>query len=136
MNTGYQVLFNESGKLYEAAEDESLPIEIFPNAPSAEDFYLRATIDYDGVFRQYVYPKSSKSSARTWPKARSVQSFKPPNICTQGCTCWNAQSDWKEAALTCLGFDWSEDINSGLLDKDLLPRCRGNLDFTLPLSWS
>ncbi|GAB4842519.1 hypothetical protein Ancab_012493 [Ancistrocladus abbreviatus] len=87
MNTGYQVLFNESGIVYEAAEDGSVLARVFPDATSAEDFYLRATLDYDGVFRKYVYPKSSNSSAGTWPKAWSVQSFIPSNICLTGAGC-------------------------------------------------
>ncbi|WVZ84084.1 hypothetical protein U9M48_031155 [Paspalum notatum var. saurae] len=42
------------------------------------DYYHRATLDPDGVFRQYMYPKKpSKLSSQAW----SVVDFKPPNIC-------------------------------------------------------
>ncbi|KAJ1270138.1 hypothetical protein BS78_06G032000 [Paspalum vaginatum] len=42
------------------------------------DYYHRATLDSDGVFRQYLYPKkASNLSSKAW----SVVDFKPPNIC-------------------------------------------------------
>ncbi|KAF5198178.1 G-type lectin S-receptor-like serine/threonine-protein kinase, partial [Thalictrum thalictroides] len=36
---------------------------------STEDYYQRATLDYDGVFRQYTYPKSSPSNG-SWSASR------------------------------------------------------------------
>ncbi|GAB4850448.1 hypothetical protein Ancab_029752 [Ancistrocladus abbreviatus] len=81
VGSGYQVQFNQSGILYLVAENRSIIFEVFSSALSAEDFYQRSTLDYDGVFRKYVYPRSSNLSAATWPKAWSVQSFIPSNIC-------------------------------------------------------
>jgi hypothetical protein len=44
-----------------------------------EDYYHRATLDTDGVFRQYVYPinRGEWSVATEW----KVVGFSPPNIC-------------------------------------------------------
>ncbi|CBI16444.3 unnamed protein product, partial [Vitis vinifera] len=45
-----------------------------------EDFYQRAILEYDGVFRQYVYPKSAASGTMAWS---SLSKFIPENICTR-----------------------------------------------------
>ncbi|KAK9124987.1 hypothetical protein Scep_013833 [Stephania cephalantha] len=74
--TGYQVVFKESGYVCVLRRDGSIVNvtrgDIFPPA----DFYQRATIDYDGVFRQYSHKKNSNSS-EGW----SIVSFIPNNIC-------------------------------------------------------
>ncbi|CAK7339237.1 unnamed protein product [Dovyalis caffra] len=55
---------------------------VFSIQVSMEDFYQRATLDYDGVFRHYVYPKTAASSSRNGDMAWTTSSFVPSNICT------------------------------------------------------
>lgn len=73
---GSRLVFNEStGTIYLALNNTNinlLPERIY----SMEDFYQRATLDFDGVFRRYIYPKSAKSSA-VW----TTVGFQPPDIC-------------------------------------------------------
>ncbi|KAM1756355.1 hypothetical protein ACFX11_005735 [Malus domestica] len=76
-NIGFRVIFNQSGLIYVTSKNGSLLSSISSNTVSVQDFYQRATLEYDGVFRHYVYPKS----ARRWPQAWSTSSFVPPNIC-------------------------------------------------------
>ncbi|CAL2262853.1 unnamed protein product [Prunus armeniaca] len=78
---GYQVIFNQSGSIYLTARNRSILHMISNSTVSTQDFYQRATLDYDGVLRHYVYPKSTGSSAAGWLKAWTSLSFIPPNIC-------------------------------------------------------
>ncbi|XP_058106446.1 G-type lectin S-receptor-like serine/threonine-protein kinase LECRK1 [Magnolia sinica] len=48
-----------------------------PNIAQTNDFYQRTTFDFDGVLRQYVYPKTGSGSG-SW----SAVSFEPRNLCT------------------------------------------------------
>ncbi|CAL8998744.1 unnamed protein product [Prunus brigantina] len=48
----------------------------------SQDFYQRATLEYDGVFRYHVYPKSTSSTVGRWSMAWSTLSYMPSNICT------------------------------------------------------
>ncbi|KAB2604136.1 G-type lectin S-receptor-like serine/threonine-protein kinase RLK1 [Pyrus ussuriensis x Pyrus communis] len=83
-NIGFRFIFNESGFIYVTSKNGSLLSTISSNMVSMQEFYQRATLEYDGVFRHYVYPKSTSSSARRWAMAWSTSSspFVPPNICT------------------------------------------------------
>ncbi|KAJ6704728.1 G-TYPE LECTIN S-RECEPTOR-LIKE SERINE/THREONINE-PROTEIN KINASE RLK1 [Salix purpurea] len=79
--SGYQLIFNQSGYMYLVASNGTILNQVFSNPVSLQDLYLRATIDYDGVFRQYVYPKTA-SSGRRWARAWStLPKFVPSNIC-------------------------------------------------------
>ncbi|XVE68853.1 hypothetical protein DITRI_Ditri09bG0103000 [Diplodiscus trichospermus] len=86
VGNGFQLIFNQSGYIYVTARNGSILSLIASSVASTIYFYQRATLDYDGVFRQYVYPKTntvSKRGAMSW----SVLSFIPSNICmriTQG----------------------------------------------------
>ncbi|MBA0735868.1 hypothetical protein Gogos_019671, partial [Gossypium gossypioides] len=84
IGTGFQVIFNQSGSIYLAARNGTLLNMVFPALESTptQDFYMRATVDYDGVLRQYAYPKSTvATSGGRWPKAWTALSFQPSNIC-------------------------------------------------------
>ncbi|KAM7273566.1 hypothetical protein ACFE04_028230 [Oxalis oulophora] len=81
-NGGYQLIFNQSGYLYLEAKNGSILYTVFSDATSPEDFYQRATLDSDGVFRHYLHPKSSVSNAGKWDMAWSTLSIVPINICT------------------------------------------------------
>ncbi|PRQ35218.1 putative protein kinase RLK-Pelle-SD-2b family transcription factor WD40-like family [Rosa chinensis] len=79
--SGFEVIFNQSGSIYVTAQNGSILYVLSSNdvnAVSTQDYYQRATLDYDGVFRPYIYPKSNSSIERAW----STLVFTPPNICT------------------------------------------------------
>ncbi|KAM7273843.1 hypothetical protein ACFE04_028507 [Oxalis oulophora] len=80
-NGGYQLIFNQSGYLYLEAKNGSILYTVFSDAISPEDFYQRATLDSDGVFRDYCHPKSSLNAGK-WDMAWSTLSVVPDNICT------------------------------------------------------
>jgi hypothetical protein len=73
---GRQLQFNESGYIYILREND----QIFPlslgKVGSADDFYFRATLDFDGVFTLYSHPRNS-SGNQSWFPLWSV----PDNIC-------------------------------------------------------
>ncbi|XP_048425906.1 G-type lectin S-receptor-like serine/threonine-protein kinase LECRK3 [Pyrus x bretschneideri] len=80
-NTGFRFIFNESGFMYVTSKNGSLLSTISSIMVSMKDFYQRATLEYNGVFRHYVYPKNSSSSSRRWHMDWSTSSYEPPNIC-------------------------------------------------------
>ncbi|KAL5765044.1 hypothetical protein ACOSQ2_017638 [Xanthoceras sorbifolium] len=80
---GFQVIFNQSGYMYLIASNGSILNPVFSNTVSTQNFYQRAIVDSDGVFRHYIYPKSSNSSAGNWRMAWSTLSFIPSNICVE-----------------------------------------------------
>lgn len=81
IGSGYQVVFNQSGFIYLTARNGSILNAVTSNNVTAQDFYQRGVVDPDGVFRHYIYPKSSASTGGRWPKAWSFLSFIPSNIC-------------------------------------------------------
>ncbi|GLT59536.1 hypothetical protein SLA2020_323490 [Shorea laevis] len=78
--SGVQVIFDLSGSIYLKAKDESILSNIISIGASSSNFYQRAILEHDGVFRQYVYPKND-SVADGRPMAWSSQSHVPDNIC-------------------------------------------------------
>jgi hypothetical protein len=74
-NSGYRLIFNESGYMY-IMRRNGLREDLTKTALPPTDFYRRATLNFDGVFTQYSYPKTS-SSIRSWSPVRS----EPENIC-------------------------------------------------------
>ena len=82
IGSGFQVIFNQSGHIYVVVRKESILSDALSNEVSMRDFYQRAILEYDGVFRQYVYPKTAGSRSGRWPMAWStLSSFIPDNIC-------------------------------------------------------
>ena len=80
VGSGFQVIFNQSGGVYLIAANRSLLNYVLSNEKNVgEDFYQRAVLEYDGVFRQYVHPKSAASGTMAWS---SLPKFIPENICT------------------------------------------------------
>ncbi|KAG1347250.1 putative G-type lectin S-receptor-like serine/threonine-protein kinase LECRK1 [Cocos nucifera] len=73
---GSRLVFNEStGTVYLALDNSN--IYFLPQRTySAKDFYHRATLDFDGVLRRYIYPKNAKSGGG-W----TTVGFQPPDIC-------------------------------------------------------
>ncbi|KAK7844728.1 g-type lectin s-receptor-like serine/threonine-protein kinase lecrk2 [Quercus suber] len=79
VGSGFQVVFNKSGSINFIARNGSIVKTISSSPGSTQDFYQRALMEYDGVLRHYVYPKSSSGS---WPMTwSSLSSFIPSNIC-------------------------------------------------------
>ncbi|KAL2454442.1 Uncharacterized protein Adt_48055 [Abeliophyllum distichum] len=77
---GTLVIFNQSGYIFLIAENGSLLNFVASNATSTSQFYQRAILEYDGVLRHYVYPRSAYSEggrAMAW----SIIDFIPSNIC-------------------------------------------------------
>ncbi|XP_024172198.1 G-type lectin S-receptor-like serine/threonine-protein kinase LECRK2 [Rosa chinensis] len=79
--TGFQVVFNQSGSIFLTSRNGSILTVVVNNTVPLPGFYRRTTIDYDGVLRYYIYPKSSNSSEGVWQMAWSTLSFIPSNIC-------------------------------------------------------
>ncbi|XP_052195960.1 G-type lectin S-receptor-like serine/threonine-protein kinase LECRK3 [Diospyros lotus] len=77
-NSGQQVIFPDTGYMYILREN-GVRFNLTPrtiNFP-ASDNYHRATLNFDGVFVQYAYPRSSSTGNTNW----SVVWSEPDNIC-------------------------------------------------------
>ncbi|XP_076912106.1 G-type lectin S-receptor-like serine/threonine-protein kinase LECRK3 [Bidens hawaiensis] len=77
-NSGFQLLFEATGYIFVVrASGERIYFTRKDSLPSG-DYYHRATLDFDGIFTQYYYPKNT-----TEPKSWKVIYFEPVgNICT------------------------------------------------------
>ncbi|XP_034222772.1 G-type lectin S-receptor-like serine/threonine-protein kinase LECRK2 [Prunus dulcis] len=80
MGTGFQVIFNKSGSIYLTAKNGSILNMVSSNTVSMKNFYQKATLEYDGILRHSVHPKSNGSSAGT-PLAWSPLTSEPSDIC-------------------------------------------------------
>ncbi|PQM38495.1 G-type lectin S-receptor-like serine/threonine-protein kinase RLK1 [Prunus yedoensis var. nudiflora] len=56
---GKELVFNVSGYLYVLSENGGKTNVAVGDAVSARDNYIRATLNFDGIFAQYYYPKNS-----------------------------------------------------------------------------
>ncbi|KAI4373692.1 hypothetical protein MLD38_011790 [Melastoma candidum] len=79
---GSQLVFNQTGQVYVAASNGTVLAIVFSSNTSTNEFYQRVVVDHDGIFRLYVYPKTTNLGGRwptnwTTPGSASV----PPNIC-------------------------------------------------------
>ena len=84
--SGFQVIYNESGDIYLMGNNRSKLNDVLSNKAPAGEFYQRAIIEYDGVFRQYVYPGSMSTpsllvQALLWPGPLCPHSY--PKISAQ-----------------------------------------------------
>ncbi|GAU37293.1 hypothetical protein TSUD_354490 [Trifolium subterraneum] len=76
-SAGTQLVFDRSGYLYVLRENnDRFNVSEGVNKVSTTDFYLRATLTFDGVFTLYKHPKGSTES-EGWTTVWS----KPDNIC-------------------------------------------------------
>ncbi|KAG9452562.1 hypothetical protein H6P81_005466 [Aristolochia fimbriata] len=78
LNTGRQLILPNSGYFYLLLADGSRLN--FSTTTSLGDVYQRATLGFDGVFRQLVHPKSPTNNGGLLGSWTSVLSF-PRNIC-------------------------------------------------------
>ncbi|GLU19426.1 hypothetical protein SLE2022_356790 [Rubroshorea leprosula] len=87
VNQGYQFVFNQSGYIYLADNNGSILYSFTSKETSSTNYYQRVILEYDGVLRHYVYPKTNNGTARN-PMNWSMQRSEPSNICdikeTQG----------------------------------------------------
>ncbi|KAL4560971.1 hypothetical protein LXL04_033129 [Taraxacum kok-saghyz] len=75
-NSGERVIFDETGYLY-ILRRSGQRFDLTPRgAVPSGDYYHRVTLDYDGVVRQYYYPKNPVGNT-SW----EVIWFEPENIC-------------------------------------------------------
>ncbi|KAK9912846.1 hypothetical protein M0R45_036683 [Rubus argutus] len=72
---GTKLEFNSSGYMYVLRENGQ-KFNLKAQTVSARSYYLRATINFDGVFAQYSYPKNSNGNG-SWSLVWSL----PDNIC-------------------------------------------------------
>lgn len=78
---GSQLVFNTSGVIYYTLNSGGqLEITAAAALDSPSDFYHRATLDSDGVFRQYVYPRKAALSSG-WHLGWTVMDFLPKDFC-------------------------------------------------------
>ncbi|CAM0907969.1 unnamed protein product [Alopecurus aequalis] len=80
VGNGSQLVFNETGRVYFALKNGTQINITSAEGYSMGDFLQRATLDPDGVFRQYVYPKSTASRSQ-WNLQWRAVSLIPQNIC-------------------------------------------------------
>ncbi|KQJ81773.2 hypothetical protein BRADI_5g02980v3 [Brachypodium distachyon] len=80
VGNGSQLVFNETGRVYFTLKNGTqINITSAEVSPIGEFFY-RATLDPDGMFRQYVYPKSTKTR-NLWESQWTLVGSIPQNIC-------------------------------------------------------
>ncbi|KAL6187987.1 hypothetical protein ACLB2K_039382 [Fragaria x ananassa] len=75
-----QLMFNQTGNIYLTSDNGTLLLTILSASSivAIQGYYQRATLDYDGVLRHYIYPKSSSTSGGGgWSSAYSV----PQDVC-------------------------------------------------------
>ncbi|KAB1221111.1 hypothetical protein CJ030_MR3G024356 [Morella rubra] len=83
VGSGFQLVFNNSGSIYLTAKDRKQLKMITSNNGSTKDFYQRAILEHDGVFRHYIYPKNTTISSARRPSEAwfPLSTFIPSNIC-------------------------------------------------------
>ncbi|XP_054785902.1 G-type lectin S-receptor-like serine/threonine-protein kinase LECRK2 [Prosopis cineraria] len=79
--SSFSVVFNHSGFIFVQSSDGSITQNISSKAISPQNYYQRAILDYDGVFRHYIHPKDNSTSTEIRPMSWSIHSFIPENIC-------------------------------------------------------
>ncbi|XP_030513461.1 G-type lectin S-receptor-like serine/threonine-protein kinase LECRK2 [Rhodamnia argentea] len=73
---GKELVFSDSGSLFVLRENGEKFYLSQGQIPSTSDFYHRVTLNFDGVFAQYVHPKNSGSNG-SW----SMLWSQPEDIC-------------------------------------------------------
>ncbi|KAJ3679754.1 hypothetical protein LUZ60_017765 [Juncus effusus] len=82
VGNGTKLVFNETGDIYLVLRNNSR-FNVTSAHDSTSNFYQRATLDYDGVFRQYIYPKNNSIAAKGgWTNGWTLVDYLPEDICT------------------------------------------------------
>ncbi|GLU00936.1 hypothetical protein SLE2022_182700 [Rubroshorea leprosula] len=76
-NSGQRLVFNESGHIYIVLRNEKI-VNLSDQVPS-QDYYYRATLDFDGILTEYAYPKPQRAgnADQSWSPVWST----PSDIC-------------------------------------------------------
>lgn len=75
--SGQPLVFNESGSVYVETTNRTI-VPVFQDQDVANGFYQRVILEFDGVLRKYVYPRTSNSTSTSkWTEKGIV----PQNIC-------------------------------------------------------
>ncbi|VAI46422.1 unnamed protein product [Triticum turgidum subsp. durum] len=77
---GSSLVFNTTGSIYYTTSSGGQFNITSETLDSPADFYRRATLDADGVFRQYVYPKKAAQTSG-WNAEWKVMDYLPRNFC-------------------------------------------------------
>ncbi|KAF8036603.1 hypothetical protein BT93_C2357 [Corymbia citriodora subsp. variegata] len=80
---GFQWISNQSGQVYLTSRNGTVLNIVTSGQVPMGEFYQRAILEYDGVFRQYVHPKTVNSSSGWAMGWTMVSSPVPSNICTR-----------------------------------------------------
>ncbi|KAL5983339.1 hypothetical protein ACLOJK_017423 [Asimina triloba] len=83
VGNGSKLVFNKSGYIYLPLKSGNLRYLTTENVipMPTTSYYQRATLDYDGVFRQYYHPRSPESDgsgSQNW----TITQFVPDDICS------------------------------------------------------
>ncbi|CAL5429605.1 unnamed protein product [Camellia sinensis] len=77
--SGFQLVFSQSADIYIVkGNGEVVQLSSWQNIVQISNSYYRATLDFDGVFREYTYAKTSVSG-QNWSIVRRI----PDNICME-----------------------------------------------------
>ncbi|XP_074558059.1 G-type lectin S-receptor-like serine/threonine-protein kinase LECRK1 [Curcuma longa] len=80
--SGNQLVYNASGSIYYNATANGTIVTINANSEySPANFYQRARLDPDGVFRLYVYPKNNSGGGGSLRSTWNVMARIPDDIC-------------------------------------------------------
>ncbi|GLU19436.1 hypothetical protein SLE2022_356880 [Rubroshorea leprosula] len=130
---GHQLIFNQDGSINLEDENGTVLNYVSSNGASSGDYYQRAILEYDGVFRHYVYPKTNNGTARS-PLNWVMQSFKPPKICASsfcGINSYCSFGDVQGPKCDCLpGYSFFDpnDKMKGCIQHFIWQDCNGNQD--------
>ncbi|KAF7137884.1 hypothetical protein RHSIM_Rhsim07G0117000 [Rhododendron simsii] len=127
--SGVQLVFNQSGDVFILLGNGS-NFQLWQNIFRNSNNYYRATLDFDGVFREYACAKSSDGNQR-W----SVVGYIPENICANlidkdygsGACGYNSYCVANGASISCYcppGFSYIDPNNeNGGCAPDFPPNC-------------
>ncbi|GLU19430.1 hypothetical protein SLE2022_356820 [Rubroshorea leprosula] len=140
VGSGFQFIFSQYGDIDLQDENGTVRFSMISNGDSSGHYYQRPILEYDGVFRHYVYPKNDNGTARS-PMNWVVLSFEPPNICAGrgeskisalcGVNSYCSFGDVQRAKCDCLprySFFDPNDKMKGCKHDFILQDCNGNQD--------
>ncbi|KAL8155114.1 hypothetical protein AgCh_000488 [Apium graveolens] len=80
MNSGYRVVFNETGYIKVVKRNGVAVNLTLGNIASTKVFYFNATLDFDGISTQYAHPKNPNNGI--WERSWFSVWYEPKDICT------------------------------------------------------
>ncbi|KAK3439485.1 hypothetical protein EUGRSUZ_C04360 [Eucalyptus grandis] len=117
VGSGFQLIFNQSGQVYLTARNGTVINRITTEPVPSSGYYQRAILEYDGVFRQYIHPKTTNSSSGQLIGWSRVSAPVPQNLC---------MSIAQQIGSGACGFN-----SYCTLGDDLRPRCQCPPGYTL-----